>query len=120
MIRKQLDNWPPFAHPKGHRICAYCGGCSSVVEHLVPLASGIQVHHPANFVPACNGCNVSKGSRRWQQWFRSRPFWTQEAEDMIWRYCGPFAWLNASGEASCGLASRGEVGSAKLGYVLQS
>lgn len=53
-----------FAWP---RRCAYCGGPSYNVDHVVPRAQG-GAEHFDNFAPACRRCNESKGDRTPGQW----------------------------------------------------
>lgn len=57
----------PKARTKYHvlrrdkRICVYCGGKATTVDHKIPVAQG-GTHNSDNLVAACKPCNVSKGS----------------------------------------------------------
>ncbi len=52
------------------RLCVYCGkATATVIDHVLPESrGGLSVKE--NLLPACNGCNVSKGNRTYQEWFR--------------------------------------------------
>jgi len=57
--------------------CAYCGSTDSPQqEHVVPLAAGGH-HTPANIVPACAWCNMSKKDRPLESWYRKQSFFSQ-------------------------------------------
>ena len=57
--RGQYDAFdPPTAEPK----CVYCGAPAAHMDHLVPKAQG-GTDDPANLVPACAKCNLTKGAR---------------------------------------------------------
>lgn len=43
--------------------CYYCGCDGKMqIEHRIPLSRG-GTHHPANIVPACQSCNLSKATK---------------------------------------------------------
>jgi 5-methylcytosine-specific restriction endonuclease McrA len=50
--------------------CAYCGGESATLDHIVPLSRG-GLHIPANLAPACHSCNSSKCNRLLHEWSRT-------------------------------------------------
>lgn len=48
--------------------CYYCRGAAQlVVDHVIPLARGGR-HAIGNVVPACEGCNASKGAALLVEW----------------------------------------------------
>lgn len=50
-------------------LCAYCHGPAREIDHVIPLSrsgSGF----PANLVPCCRSCNVSKLNRLLSEWGR--------------------------------------------------
>lgn len=65
--------------------CAYCGehlGKNKQIDHVVPI-SKLGADTLDNIVFACQSCNTSKGNRNFLDWYRSRPFWTQERESKV-------------------------------------
>ena len=74
--------------------CCYCGakeGRGKTTkfdrEHLLPISNGGKTVRN-NIAPACRACNRARGNKPLLEWYRSRPFWTQEREDRI------LAWIN--------------------------
>jgi 5-methylcytosine-specific restriction endonuclease McrA len=62
--------------------CAYCGehlGKNKQIDHVVPI-SKLGADTLDNVVFACHSCNTSKGNRNLLDWYRSKPFWSQERE----------------------------------------
>jgi hypothetical protein len=47
--------------------CAYCGGKSVHIDHVIPLAKG-GVHGVGNLVGACGRCNLKKSSKFLSVW----------------------------------------------------
>lgn len=65
--------------------CAYCGeylGKNKQIDHVVPI-SKLGADTLDNIVFACQSCNTSKGNRNFLDWYRSKPFWTQERESKV-------------------------------------
>ena len=57
---------------EGFRECAYCGSTDALSwDHLVPSSKG-GPNTISNQVPACRGCNSSKGDRDVLEWYRTR------------------------------------------------
>jgi 5-methylcytosine-specific restriction endonuclease McrA len=52
--------------------CAYCGGPEEVLDHVVPLFLG-GLNSFDNILPACDSCNLSKGTRRLLDFLASLP-----------------------------------------------
>jgi 5-methylcytosine-specific restriction endonuclease McrA len=52
--------------------CAYCGGPEQVLDHVVPLFLG-GLNSFDNILPACDRCNLSKGTRRVLDFLASFP-----------------------------------------------
>jgi 5-methylcytosine-specific restriction endonuclease McrA len=65
--------------------CAYCGDPLSrgrYLDHVVPIfRKGNDTLD--NVVYTCHPCNQSKGASNPLDWYRDKPFWTQEKEDKI-------------------------------------
>ena len=58
--------------------CAYCGADGLLhLDHVDPLARG-GLHTPSNLVPACERCNLSKGSKPVEAWYLSQDFFSPE------------------------------------------
>jgi 5-methylcytosine-specific restriction endonuclease McrA len=51
--------------------CVYCGGVAAHVDHVRPLSQG-GAECEDNLVPACQGCNLSKGDRLLTAWLAER------------------------------------------------
>jgi 5-methylcytosine-specific restriction endonuclease McrA len=51
--------------------CVYCGGTAAHVDHVRPLSQG-GAESEDNLVPACQGCNLSKGDRLLTVWLPER------------------------------------------------
>lgn len=47
--------------------CAYCGALAEHLDHVVPLSKG-GTDTEDNMVPACAGCNLSKGAKTLAEW----------------------------------------------------
>jgi len=47
--------------------CAYCGALAEHLDHIEPLSRGGS-DVEANIVPACAGCNLSKGAKTLAEW----------------------------------------------------
>lgn len=55
---------------KGRR-CWWCGGFATTVDHVIPRILGGK-HELANLVPACRGCNYSRGAKTGNRLRRGR------------------------------------------------
>ena len=70
--------------------CAYCG-CTPrrnqrlTRDHLEPVSTGGTTTQ-ANIVPACSGCNSSKGADDFKDWFMKQPFFSQERLNRIFKW----------------------------------
>lgn len=68
--------------------CAYCGqklqwGAKDChIEHIVPLSKG-GGHVLSNIVYACKTCNLSKFNHDAEQWYKSKPFFSQKRWNRI-------------------------------------
>lgn len=49
--------------------CVYCGGVSTQMDHVIPLARGGR-HSIGNLIGACQPCNLSKGALLVVEWRR--------------------------------------------------
>jgi hypothetical protein len=95
--RKKLSNITQEAITKrmnlfGVDVCCYCNKqCSPenahdcTMEHLVPTSNG-GTHDLTNLFRACGGCNYSKSSRDWKEWFAEQEFYSKEREEAIEYY----------------------------------
>lgn len=65
--------------------CAYCGATNKItLDHFIPLSKS-GVDSLSNFVPACLSCNSSKQFHNPKEWYRTRPFYSQQRWDWILR-----------------------------------
>jgi 5-methylcytosine-specific restriction endonuclease McrA len=55
------------------RPCHWCGRIADTVDHRIPIALGGN-NDPENLVPACRGCNSSRGARLGHRLRRGRRF----------------------------------------------
>ena len=51
--------------------CAYCPGPYEHIDHVIPLSKG-GTGWPANLVPACKSCNLSKAMKNVWEWLALR------------------------------------------------
>lgn len=49
------------------RPCAYCGGPSTAIDHIVPQSRG-GGHRMRNLAPSCGPCNAEKSNRTPEEW----------------------------------------------------
>lgn len=57
--------------------CAYCGETSNLtVEHIVPISKR-GTSYIYNIIPACAGCNGSKGAKEIVEWYTSRDYYSE-------------------------------------------
>ena len=71
-IRNQLGQNPPTADQLKEMLanpCAYCGGVSEHIDHIIPLSRG-GLHDVSNVTGACVPCNLEKGSKLLSEWQR--------------------------------------------------
>jgi len=68
--------------------CAYCEKPDPrTLDHVVPKSKGGMTVR-SNLIPSCGDCNLSKSNERWDIWYRSQTFWTQDKELKI------LEWVN--------------------------
>lgn len=70
--------------------CAYCGGTPRrnqrlTRDHLEPVSAGGETSAD-NIVPACAGCNSSKGAEDFKVWFMKQAFFSQERLNRIFKW----------------------------------
>lgn len=61
-----IMDWPPSI-PEGKVKCAYCGRPATTMDHIIPKSKGGS-DDLTNLVPACFGCNTSKGAKSLADW----------------------------------------------------
>ena len=68
-----FDNWEAIQKAFEYR-CAYCGEASYTLhaDHVIPLSRGGD-HSFNNILPACERCNLSKGTKRLDDFLKMRP-----------------------------------------------
>ena len=73
-------DWRQLVRHYRHR-CAYCGGNQDGIhmDHVIPLSRGGR-HAIGNVLPACQGCNLSKGAKLVAEWKRDEATWSQDAK----------------------------------------
>ncbi|WP_406122931.1 HNH endonuclease [Streptomyces canus] len=71
-------DWRKLVRHYRHR-CAYCGGNQGGLhmDHVIPLSRGGR-HAIGNVLPACQGCNLSKGAKLVAEWKRDEAAWSQD------------------------------------------
>lgn len=67
-------HWRRSLHGFTGRRCLYCGDRSESIDHVHPLSRGGS-SVTENCVPACLGCNGSKGDSEVFSWYRSQSFY---------------------------------------------
>lgn len=68
--REILEAWGYF--------CCYCGREANTLDHLVPKALG-GGNNRGNLAACCTRCNLSKGSKSLEGWYRSQPFFNEDS-----------------------------------------
>jgi 5-methylcytosine-specific restriction endonuclease McrA len=73
-------NWRKLVRHYRHR-CAYCGGNEGGIhmDHVIPLSRGGR-HAIGNVLPACQGCNLSKGAKLVAEWKRDEATWSLDVK----------------------------------------
>jgi 5-methylcytosine-specific restriction endonuclease McrA len=68
--------------------CAFCGSSNQlIVEHFIPRSKG-GPHAIGNILPACYSCNMSKFNHDPEEWYRSRPYFSETRWRKILRALG--------------------------------
>lgn len=67
-------HWRRSLHGFTSRRCLYCGAPSESIDHVHPRSRG-GGSVTENCVPACLGCNGSKGDSEVFSWYRNQPFY---------------------------------------------
>ncbi|MEB3201061.1 MAG: HNH endonuclease signature motif containing protein [Synechococcaceae cyanobacterium] len=67
-------NWRRSLHGMTERRCLYCGRPSESIDHIHPRSRG-GASSTENCVPACLGCNGSKGDQDAFSWYRQQQFY---------------------------------------------
>lgn len=69
--------------------CAYCSATGDMnLEHVIPISKG-GPHDIGNIIPACFSCNMSKGTKPMEQWYRQQPFFNEVRLQQIRRVMRP-------------------------------
>lgn len=73
-------DWRKLVRHYHHR-CAYCGGNEGGLhmDHVIPLSRGGR-HAIGNVLPACQGCNLSKGAKLVAEWKRDEATWSPDVK----------------------------------------
>ena len=73
-------DWRALVRRYRHR-CAYCGGNQGGIhmDHVIPLSRGGR-HAIGNVLPACQGCNLSKGAKLVAEWKRDEATWSPDVK----------------------------------------
>ncbi|MFF3928267.1 HNH endonuclease [Streptomyces hirsutus] len=73
-------DWRKLVRHYRHR-CTYCGGNDGGIhmDHVVPLSRGGR-HAIGNVLPACQGCNLSKGAKLVAEWKRDDAAWSPDVK----------------------------------------
>lgn len=63
--------------------CAYCGVSQEELEyslhqeHIIPVSEG-GGYTADNIIPSCKTCNLSKGAKELEEWYKSRDYYDEE------------------------------------------
>jgi 5-methylcytosine-specific restriction endonuclease McrA len=69
--------------------CAYCSATGDMnLEHVIPISQG-GPHDIGNIIPACFSCNMNKGTKPMEQWYRQQPFFNEVRLQQIRRVMRP-------------------------------
>ena len=72
--KSHARRWRRSLHHLTGRRCLYCGDPSESIDHVRPQSHG-GPSVTENCVPACLGCNGSKGDSEVFQWYRNQTFY---------------------------------------------
>ena len=70
----RVRRWRQSLHQLTDRRCIYCGAASESIDHVFPKCRG-GLSTTQNCVPACLGCNGSKGDADVFVWYRQQRFY---------------------------------------------
>jgi len=72
--KSRVRQWRQSLHRVTDHSCVYCGERSESIDHVQPLSRGGQ-SITENCVPACLGCNGTKGDSDAFSWYRRQSFY---------------------------------------------
>jgi hypothetical protein len=84
VVRRSLfEEW-------GNR-CGYCGKDANTLDHIVPRDHG-GISEKINLLPCCGNCNIKKGSKPVEDWYRQQSSFSRDRWERIqmWRGLEPF------------------------------
>lgn len=93
-FRKSIFNDYPLRGPMGQPACAFCGRWHDklTLDHIVPKSKDGPHFARWNLAPACARCNLDKSNLPLFEWWRPKPWWSQEREEILttWIYVNSF------------------------------
>lgn len=95
--RKTLQKLPRTLTPEeyeenieyfSHR-CAYCStklnDDNHHIDHVNPISKFNDGHTKENCIPSCSTCNMNKGARIMEEWYRTKEFFSEEQLNKIYQ-----------------------------------
>ncbi len=76
-----------FKNEKGELECAYCGKVlkRATQEHFIPLSKGGN-YTKGNIIPVCISCNSSKCDKDFEEWYKTKIFYSEKRKQKIYNY----------------------------------
>lgn len=76
-----------FKNDNGVLECAYCGKelLKATQDHFIPVSKGGN-YTKDNIIPVCRSCNCSKCDKYFEEWYKSKEFYSKERAEKIYKY----------------------------------
>lgn len=79
---KRFNHSSPYTHlelvsrwEQFNNCCVYCGAIATSIDHVIPLSKG-GADVLSNLLPSCHPCNLSKGAKDVDTWYKAQPTFT--------------------------------------------
>ncbi len=77
-----------YVHECWNYRCCYCGSQKDLtIDHLRPLAKG-GTNDISNLASAWQKCNLSKGNKKLEDWYKHQSFFLEERLEKIQKWSG--------------------------------
>ena len=76
-----------FKNDNGDLECAYCGKIlkRATQDHFIPLSKGGN-YTKDNIIPVCISCNSSKCDKDFEEWYKTKIFYSEKRKQKIYNY----------------------------------
>lgn len=81
--------WKKSIKDQWNNKCAYCNSEENLtIDHIIPQSKG-GIDFLQNVVCCCRECNEDKAHTDWEEWFKSKQFFTIEKKNAIVEWMTP-------------------------------